>query len=59
MFEVPIGTSLEDAERHLVLSTLAQVNGNRTLAAKVLNISIKTLYTRIKEYGVEKLEQYD
>lgn len=39
-----------EAERHLILETLAQVAGNRTHAARMLGISIRTLRNKIREY---------
>ena len=46
----PIGISLKDAERRLILGTLAQVNGDKRQAAKILGISLKTMYNRLKAY---------
>jgi len=37
-------------ERDLIFKTLARVNGNRTHAAKVLGISIRTLRNKLREY---------
>ena len=37
-------------ERDLILRTLAQVNGNRTHAAKILDISIRTVRNKLREY---------
>lgn len=47
---VPLGTSIREAERRLILSTLDQMKGNRTRTAKTLGISPKTLYTRLNSY---------
>jgi DNA-binding NtrC family response regulator len=47
---VPLGTSIREAERRLILSTLDQMDGNRTRTAKTLGISAKTLYTRLNSY---------
>ena len=46
----PVGTSLHDMERRLVLDTLGSCDGNRTQAAKVLGISIRTLRNKLHEY---------
>jgi len=48
--ELSAGTSIAEAERHLILATLEQCDGNRTRAAEKLGISVKTLYNRLKSY---------
>ena len=45
--------SLTDAERDMIIRALEKYNGNRRRAAEELNISQRTLYRRIKEYGLE------
>ena len=45
--------SLTDAEREMIIRALEKHNGNRRRAAEELNISQRTLYRRIKEYGLE------
>ena len=45
--------SLTDAERDMIIRALEKYNGNRRRAAQELNISQRTLYRRIKEYGLE------
>jgi two-component system response regulator HydG len=47
----PSGLSLKDAERDLILNTLAENDGNRTRTAEILGISRQTLIHRLKEYG--------
>jgi DNA-binding protein Fis len=37
-------------ERHLILDTLAYCFGNRTHAARILGISIRTLRNKLNEY---------
>jgi DNA-binding NtrC family response regulator len=46
-----VGTSLEDAEKALILKTLAANGNNKTRAADVLGISLKTLHNKLKSYG--------
>ena len=46
----PIGTTVEAAERELILQTLAATNQNKTRAADLLGISLKTLHNKLKEY---------
>ena len=40
-----------EAEKMLILKTLAANNNNKTRAAEVLGISLKTLHNKLKEYG--------
>lgn len=44
------GTTLWEAERNLILETLSQVSANRTHAARILGISIRTLRNKLREY---------
>jgi DNA-binding NtrC family response regulator len=37
-------------ERALIMETLQAMNGNRTQAAKVLGISLRTLRNKLREY---------
>ncbi len=48
---IPIGSSIAEAERALVLATLEALGGNKKQAAKTLGISLKTLYNRLNAYG--------
>jgi DNA-binding NtrC family response regulator len=50
--QVPVGSSLEDAERQVILATLRHVRGRKRSAARVLGISVKTLYNRLKAYTI-------
>lgn len=50
---VPVGASLAEANRRLILATLKQCGGVKKTAAKMLGISLKTLYNRLEEYGAE------
>ncbi len=45
--------SLDDVERRTILMALERNKGKRRNAAKELNISERTLYRKIKEYGIE------
>jgi transcriptional regulator with PAS, ATPase and Fis domain len=44
--------SLEEMERKMIAEALERHRGNRRVAARVLNISERTLYRKIKEYGL-------
>jgi DNA-binding NtrC family response regulator len=46
-----VGTTVEEAERLLILKTLETTNNNKTRAAEILGISLKTLHNKLKEYG--------
>jgi len=48
---IPIGTSLESAQRSLIMATLQAVNGSKSKAAAILGVSLKTLYNRLHAYG--------
>ena len=45
-----VGTSIAEAERRLILATLAHYDGNKKKASEVLKISLKTLYNRLNVY---------
>lgn len=47
---LPIGTSLDEAERQLILKTLIKTGNNKTRTAEVLQISLKTLHNKLKLY---------
>jgi len=49
---VPMGVKLKDVERDVILKTLASVGNNKTRAAEVLGISLKTLHNKLNRYGV-------
>ncbi len=48
---VGVGTTVEEAEKLLILKTLESTNNNKTRAAEILGISLKTLHNKLKEYG--------
>ena len=50
---VRVGERLDAVERKLLLATLEAVNGDRRAAAEILGISLKTIYNRLKEYGLD------
>ncbi len=50
VLEVEVGTTIDEAEKQLILKTLDEFEGNKTEAAKVLGISVKTLYNRLNDY---------
>jgi DNA-binding NtrC family response regulator len=52
----PIGTTVDAMEQELILQTLAATGNNKTRAAELLGISLKTLHNKLKEYGSERAE---
>ena len=46
-----VGTTVGEAEKLLILKTLEATNNNKTRAAEILGISLKTLHNKLKEYG--------
>jgi two-component system, NtrC family, response regulator HydG len=49
----PVGTTIRDLERDLILRTLAHFSGDKKKAAEVLGISLNTLYNRLHAYESE------
>lgn len=54
--EAYIGRPLADVERHLILNTLEHTLGNRTHAAQILGISIRTLRNKLNQYKDEGVD---
>ncbi len=50
---VGVGTTVDEAERQLILKTLESTHNNKTRAAEILGISLKTLHNKLKEYGTQ------
>ncbi len=44
---LPVGTSLEEAERRLLLETLKATGGDKNLAAKILGVATRTIYRKL------------
>ena len=49
--EVSVGTTVDAAEKQLILKTLESTGNNKTRAAEILGISSKTLQNKLKEYA--------
>lgn len=54
--EVPIGSTLAEAERQFILQTLAAHQGRRQAAADTLKISRRTLYAKLAAYKRQGLD---
>jgi len=52
----PVGTTVDAMERELILQTLNATGNNKTRAAELLGISLKTLHNKLKEYGGDRAE---
>lgn len=50
-----VGHTISEVERSLIIDTLSQVDGNRTLAATLLGISLRTLRNKLHQYADEGL----
>jgi DNA-binding NtrC family response regulator len=51
MVQVRVGTTVDEAERVLILRTLEATGQNKTRAAEILGVSLKTLHNKLKEYS--------
>jgi len=49
--EIPIGLTLKEIEKEVIIRTLEACDGNRTETAKTLGISLRKLHYWLKEYG--------
>lgn len=54
-FSFKAGRTVRDMEKELIFRTLEDVNDNRTQAAELLGISIRTLRNKLREYKEESL----
>ena len=52
----PVGTTVDAMERELILQTLGATGNNKTRAAELLGISLKTLHNKLKEYGSDRAD---
>jgi DNA-binding NtrC family response regulator len=53
---IEIGSTVDKAERLLILKTLESHGNNKTRAAETLGISLKTLHNKLKEYGTSSTD---
>ncbi len=51
-----VGTTISEAEKVLIQRTLLHTKNNKTRAAEILGISLKTLHNKLKEYGAAENE---
>ena len=50
----PVGATLSDLERDLIRRTLVRHEGNRTRAARMLGIGLRTLQRKVRVYGLQQ-----
>ena len=50
---LPASRTLTEIERDAIRDALAKTGGNKTRAAKLLGIGLRTLHRKVKEYGIE------
>jgi DNA-binding NtrC family response regulator len=51
-----VGTTVEQAEKALIFRTLAYTKNNKTRAAEILGVSVKTLFNKLRDYGAREVE---
>ena len=51
LIRIPIGTSMEEAERIIIRETISAQKGNKTRAAEILGIGRKTLHRKMDGPG--------
>jgi len=49
---LPAPRTLEEIERDAIRAALRETGGNKTQAARVLGIGLRTLHRKVKEYGI-------
>ncbi|HVF50831.1 MAG TPA: sigma-54 dependent transcriptional regulator [Pyrinomonadaceae bacterium] len=47
---MPVGTPIEEVERQMIMRTLQKTDNNKTRAAELLQISLKTLHNKLRQY---------
>jgi two-component system response regulator HydG len=52
--QVPVGATLDDIEREMIRRTMAKCQDNRTRAAKMLGVSLRTLQRKLKRMDGEE-----
>jgi len=53
IIKIPLGISMEDAEKQIMMETLRSFGGNKQKTAMVLGIGRRTLYRKMQEWGLE------
>lgn len=50
---LPVGMTLQELEKRLIIETLQKMNNNRTKTAETLGISVRTLRNKLQEYNIK------
>ena len=56
VIQVRIGSTVDEIERLLILRTLESTGQNKTRAAEILGVSLKTMHNKLKEYSQTRTE---
>jgi len=48
-----IGLPMDEVEKRMIIATLAHCGGNKSKAARQLQIGLKTLYRKLESYGLK------
>lgn len=51
--QIPVGSTVEEAEKRLIEETLGEVDGHREKAAKILGISVRALHYKLNKYHIK------
>jgi DNA-binding NtrC family response regulator len=54
---IPLGLTLDEMERRLIVATLQRCNGHRAKAAEALGIGLRTLSGKLRDYGYAPREK--
>jgi DNA-binding NtrC family response regulator len=52
-----VGTTVREGEKALILKTLEHTENNKTRAAQILEVSLKTLHNKLKEYSQQESDE--
>ncbi|MGD0938319.1 MAG: sigma-54 dependent transcriptional regulator [Terracidiphilus sp.] len=56
VIQVRVGSTVDEMERLLILRTLESTGQNKTRAAEILGVSLKTMHNKLKEYSQDRTE---
>jgi transcriptional regulator with PAS, ATPase and Fis domain len=57
VIRIPLGATMRDAEKEIILRTLEARKGNKKTTAEALGISRRSLYNKLAEYGIESIRR--